>query len=118
MKRLFTVLFLLFMGLTSAAQTHYPEKYNHDKTPGQYPQEMIIAFGKNYLDRYFSLPESERNDLQINQWGEYPIDFNGPALNSKYRPETIIYPFRPKSHQAIADYYFEEGLKMPKPKSN
>ena len=105
MKRLFAILILFLGGLSAIADSHYPEKYNHDKTPGQYPREMIIAFGKARLDNYFSLPKNERNDIEINQWGDYPVDFNGPALNSKYAPDTIIYPFRTKEQQAIADYY-------------
>ena len=104
MKKLLVIL-ILFCGLSVLADAHYPAKYNHDKNPGQYPQEMIMAFGKARLDNYFSLPENERNDIEINQWGDYPVDFNGPALNSKYRPETIIYPFRTKEQQARADYY-------------
>ena len=115
MIRVFVILILFFVGISATAETHYPEKYNHNKTPGQYPQEMIVVFGKQRLDNYFSLPEGERNDIEINQWGDYPVDFNGPALNSKYRPETIIYPFRTKEQQARADYYFEQGLKMRKP---
>ncbi|MCR5260744.1 MAG: hypothetical protein K6C94_02785 [Candidatus Gastranaerophilales bacterium] len=113
MRKILILLFL-FCGLSVLADAHYPAKYNHDKNPGQYPQEMIMAFGKARLDNYFSLPENERNDIEINQWGDYSVDFNGPALNSKYAPDTIISPFVPKWQRDRAAYYFEQGLKMQK----
>ena len=91
MNRVFFVLFLFFVGLPSFCEA--------------YPQEMLKDFSKEYLDLYFSLPKEQRNDPAIEQWGKYSVNHNGPALNSKYAPDTTVYPLRPKWQQAIADYF-------------
>lgn len=101
MRKIFILSILFLIGLPSFCEP--------------YPKEMLQYFSKEYLDLYFSLPKEQRGDPIINQWGQYPIDNNGPACNSKYAPDTIIYPFVPPEQQAKADYYFELGLQMPKP---
>lgn len=95
MRKFLFLLFVLFIGLPSFCEA--------------YPQEMLKDFSKEYLDLYFSLPKEQRNDPAIELWGQYQriyVKKGEPGyLNSKYRPETIIYPFIPKWKQAIADYY-------------
>ena len=90
MIRVFFVLILFFVGLPSFCEA--------------YPQEMLKDFSKEYLDLYFSLPKEQRNDPAIEQWGKYSVNHNGPALNSKYAPDTTVYPFIPPAQQAFADY--------------
>ena len=115
-KIVVTLLFLLF-ALPCFAEWHYPEKYDRNTMGNNYPAEMLSYFGKQQLDFYFSLPKEQQTDDQINSWGKYPVENNGPALNSKYAPDSTIYPFRSKAGQARADYYFQKGLQMPRPQS-
>ncbi len=95
MKKLLVLLFLFLIGLPSFCEA--------------YPQEMLKDFSKEYLDLYFSLPKEQRNDPAIEQWGQYKIIYvkkGEPGyLNSKYDPDTTVYPLRPKWQQAIADYF-------------
>ena len=112
-KIVVTLLFLLF-ALPCFAEWHYPEKYDRNTMGNNYPAEMLSHFGKQQLDFYFSLPQEQQTDDQINSWGNYPVENNGPALNSKYAPDSTIYPFRSKAGQARADYYFQKGLQMPR----
>ena len=90
MKKLLVLLFLFLIGLPSFCEA--------------YPQEMLKDFSKEYLDLYFSLPKEQRNDPAIEQWGKYSVNHNGPALNSKYAPDTTVYPLRTPAQQAFADY--------------
>ena len=105
MRKIFILSILFLIGLPSFCEP--------------YPKEMLQDFSKEYLDLYFSLPKEQRGDPAINQWGQYPVirvkKGDKGYLNSKYAPDTIIYPFRTKEQQAQADYYFELGLQMPKP---
>lgn len=105
MKKTAIVILLLLFALPCFAEWHYPEKYDKKTMGNNYPAEMLSYFGKNQLDFYFSLPEEQQTDDQINSWGKYPVENKGPALNSKYAPDSTIYPFRPKWQQKIADYY-------------
>lgn len=82
-----------------------------------YLAEMLNYFPKDYLDYYFSLPADQRADDAINQFGQYEISNNGPALNAKYKPGTNTSPLVPVWQQKQAEYYFNEGLKIPEKKS-
>ena len=109
MIRVFVILILFFVGLPSFSGGCD----NWQK--GIFPDQLLKEYSREYLTEYCSRPTENQNSMIINQFGQYTFEQNGPVLNSKYRPETIIYPFRTKEQQARADYYFEQGLKMRKP---
>ena len=98
MKKLFVALILFFLGLPSFCGCS-------DWKNGNFPKELLKHYSQEYLTEYCSRPSENQNSMIINQFGQYTFEQNGPALNSKYRPETIIYPFRTKEQQALADYY-------------
>ena len=105
MKKIVVTLIFLLFALPCFAEWHYPEKYDRNTMGNNYPAEMLSHFGKQQLDFYFSLLKEQQTDDKINSWGNYPVENNGPALNSKYAPDSTIYPFRSKAGQARADYY-------------
>lgn len=89
---------------------------NNSSAPLKYPKELLSRYDENFLDYYFSLPENQRTIDEINSFGNYEYN-NISCFNSVYKPDTVIYPFVPKWQEKEAEYYFNEGLKMPKPKS-
>ena len=103
-----TLLFLLF-ALPCFAEWHYPEKYDRNTMGKNYPAEMLSHFGKQQLDFYFSLPQEQQTDDQINSWGNYPVlsvkKGEPGSFNSKYAPDSTIYPFVPKWQLERAKYY-------------
>ena len=103
MKRLFAILILFLMGSPSfcGGCDNWQKGIFHD--------QLLKEYSREYLTEYCSMPKEKQGDYIINQYGEFSdisVKKGEPGyLNSKYAPNTIIYPFIPKEKQAIADYY-------------
>ncbi len=103
MIRALVILVLFFLGLPSFCGGCDNWKQ------GIYPEQLLKEYSREYLNEYCSASKESQGDFVINQYGQFPdvsVKKGEPgSLNSKYRPETIIYPFRTKEQQALADYY-------------
>ncbi len=115
MKKIVVTLLFLFCGLPSFSGGCDNWKQEI------YPQQLLNLYSREYLNEYCSAPKETQTDQVISRYGEYQFVEvkKGEAgyLNSKYAPDSTIYPFRSKAGQARADYYFQKGLQMPRPQS-
>ncbi len=103
MKKFLVTLLFLFCGLPSFCGGC------DNWTQGIYPEQLLKEYSREYLNEYCSAPKNSQCDDIINQYGQY-TDISVKKgdigyLNSKYAPDSTIYPFRPKWQQKIADYY-------------
>lgn len=103
MKKIVITLLFLFCGLPSFSGGCDNWKQ------GIYPQQLLNLYSREYLNEYCSAPKESQCDDNINQYGQY-IDISVKkgepgSFNSKYAPDSTIYPFRSKAGQARADYY-------------
>ncbi len=115
MKKIVITLLFLFCGLPSFSGGCDNWKQ------GIYPQQLLNLYSREYLNEYCSAPKETQTDQVISRYGEYQFvevkKGDVGYLNSKYAPDSTIYPFRSKAGQARADYYFQKGLQMPRPQS-
>ena len=103
MKKIVVTLLFLFFGLPSFSGgcDNWEQEI--------YPQQLLNLYSREYLNEYCSAPKETQTDQVISRCGEYQFvevkkgDIG--YLNSKYAPDSTIYPFRSKAGQARADYY-------------
>lgn len=103
MKKIVITLLFLFCGLPSFSGGCDNWKQ------GIYPQQLLREYSREYLNEYCSAPKESQCDDIINQYGQY-IDISVKegepgSFNSKYAPDSTLYPLRSKAGQARADYF-------------
>ena len=103
MKKIVVTLLFLFFGLPSLSGGC--DKWKQ----GIYPQQLLREYSREYLNEYCSAPKESQCDDNINQYGQY-TDISVKKgdigyLNSKYAPDSTIYPFVPKWQLERAKYY-------------
>ena len=103
MKKIVVTLLFLFFGLPSFSGGCDNWKQ------GIYPQQLLREYSREYLNEYCSAPKESQCDDNINQYGQYTdisVKKGGIGyLNSKYAPDSTIYPFVPKWQLERAKYY-------------
>lgn len=103
MKKFVITLLFLFCGLPSFSGGCDNWKQ------GIYPEFLLQKYSREYLNEYCSSPKETQTDQVISRYGEYQIiqvkKGEPGSFNSKYAPDSTLYPLRPKWHQKIADYF-------------
>lgn len=105
------IIFVLFMfGLPSYCGCE-------DWKNGNYPEQLLKEYSRNYLNEYCSAPKNEQTDDIINQYGQY-IDIQVKPgdvgyLNSKYDPDTILFPFRGTTVREYNEAMRKQGFNSP-----